>query len=149
MGRVTVTLDDEHAGKLASAAAQQNVQPGALARSLLVSALDDAPAVAEATPEVGAKGLAAPASQSDPEVELLANGDLLVPVAADGGGWRITRLAPEAPGYAGWLSFVQQRDRGPGIFARGVGFWSAAIIVLVGTWFGFLFFVLLVKAVFD
>lgn len=92
--------------------------------------------------------LTAPAAKSDPEVELLANGDLLVPVASNG-GWRITRLAPETPGYAGWLSFVQQRDRSPGIFARGVGFWTAAIVVLVGTWLGFLFFVLLVKAVFD
>ena len=58
-------------------------------------------------------------------------------------------LAPETPGYAGWLTFVQQRDRTPGLFARGVGFWTAAIVVLVGTWLGFLFFVLMVRAVFG
>jgi hypothetical protein len=78
-----------------------NVQPGTLARSLLAGALDGETATepqrSAAELEVG--DLQAPASTADPEVELLANGDLLVPVAADNGDWRITRLEPETPGY--------------------------------------------------
>lgn len=38
--RVNVTLDDEHAQKLASLAAKAHLQEGTLARSLLSSALD-------------------------------------------------------------------------------------------------------------
>lgn len=129
-----------------------NVQPGTLARSLLAGALDEPETATrhrQATDGDKAEDLRPPPANSDPEVELLANGDLLVPVAADNGDWRIARLAPETPGYAGWLTFVQQRDRTPGLFARGVGFWTAAIVVLVGTWLGFLFFVLMVRAVFG
>src|SRR5690349_21543573 len=40
--RINVTLDDEHAGKLARLAARTHVQEGTLARSLLSTALDDA-----------------------------------------------------------------------------------------------------------
>jgi hypothetical protein len=39
--RINVTLDDEHAHKLASLAARTHVQEGTLARSLLSTALDD------------------------------------------------------------------------------------------------------------
>jgi hypothetical protein len=39
--RLNVTLDDEHAAKLARLAERTHVQPGTLARSLLASALDD------------------------------------------------------------------------------------------------------------
>ena len=38
-----------------------------------------------------------------PDVQLLASGDILVPVKDDGGGWRITRVAPEEADYADWL----------------------------------------------
>jgi predicted transcriptional regulator len=40
--RFNVTLDDEHAGKLARLAERTHVQEGTLARSLLSTALDDA-----------------------------------------------------------------------------------------------------------
>jgi hypothetical protein len=40
--RINVTLDDEHAEKLAMLAARSHVQEGTLARSLLSIALDDA-----------------------------------------------------------------------------------------------------------
>jgi predicted transcriptional regulator len=40
--RINVTLDDEHAGKLARLAERTHVQEGTLARSLLSTALDDA-----------------------------------------------------------------------------------------------------------
>jgi len=40
--RINVTLDDEHAHKLASLAERTHVQEGTLARSLLSTALDDA-----------------------------------------------------------------------------------------------------------
>ena len=40
--RINVTLDDEHAKKLATLAARNHVQEGTLARSLLSIALDDA-----------------------------------------------------------------------------------------------------------
>jgi hypothetical protein len=40
--RVNVTLDDEHAQKLAHLAAKAHLQEGTLARSLLSSALDQA-----------------------------------------------------------------------------------------------------------
>lgn len=40
--RLNITLDDEHAGKLARLAARVHVNEGTLARSLLSSAIDDA-----------------------------------------------------------------------------------------------------------
>jgi hypothetical protein len=40
--RLTITLDDVHAGKLARLAARVHVNEGTLARSLLASAIDDA-----------------------------------------------------------------------------------------------------------
>jgi len=41
-GRVNVTLDEEHAAKLARLAERTQIQEGTLARSLLSQALDDA-----------------------------------------------------------------------------------------------------------
>jgi predicted transcriptional regulator len=40
--RLNVTLDDESAAKLARLAERMHVQPGTIARSLLIGALDDA-----------------------------------------------------------------------------------------------------------
>lgn len=40
--RLNITLDEEHAGKLARLAARVHVNEGTLARSLLSSAIDDA-----------------------------------------------------------------------------------------------------------
>ena len=42
MERLNITLDDEHAEKLARMAERMHVQPGTVARSLLSSALDEA-----------------------------------------------------------------------------------------------------------
>lgn len=42
MERLNITLDDEHAEKLARLAERMHLQPGTVARSLLSSALDDA-----------------------------------------------------------------------------------------------------------
>ena len=42
MHRINVTLDDEHAAKLAALAERTHVQEGTLARSLLFNALDSA-----------------------------------------------------------------------------------------------------------
>jgi len=42
MERLNVTLDDEHAAKLARLAERMHVQPGTVARSLLTTAIDEA-----------------------------------------------------------------------------------------------------------
>jgi hypothetical protein len=42
--RLNITLDEEHAEKLAQLAGRMHLQPGTLARSLLSSALDEADA---------------------------------------------------------------------------------------------------------
>jgi hypothetical protein len=70
-----------------------------------------------------------------PEVQLLANGDILVPERAAAGGWSISRFTPEQEGYADWLTVVQQRARQPGLLARGVSFWLTGVLVVVGLFF--------------
>lgn len=50
--RLNVTLDEEHAGKLARLAARVHVNEGTLARSLLSSAIDDADPDADTVVEV-------------------------------------------------------------------------------------------------
>jgi hypothetical protein len=80
----------------------------------------------------------------EPDVQLLANGDILVPVKDDGGGWRITRVTPDEAEYAEWLSVVQQRERGPGTFARAVDFWTAGALVFFGIFIGITVITLLV-----
>lgn len=50
--RINVTLDDEHAEKLAMLAARNHVQEGTLARSLLSIALDDADPEAQRITEI-------------------------------------------------------------------------------------------------
>ena len=45
--RINVTLDDEHADKLAQLAARTHIQEGTLAKSLLSTALDGADPTAE------------------------------------------------------------------------------------------------------
>jgi len=50
--RINVTLDDEHAEKLATLAARHHVQEGTLARSLLSIALDDADPEAQRITEI-------------------------------------------------------------------------------------------------
>jgi len=50
--RINVTLDDEHASKLAGLAAQTHVQEGTLARSLLSAAIDEADPEAQRITEV-------------------------------------------------------------------------------------------------
>jgi adenylate kinase family enzyme len=42
MERLNITLEDEHAEKLARLADRMHLQPGTIARSLLASAIDDA-----------------------------------------------------------------------------------------------------------
>jgi hypothetical protein len=67
-----------------------------------------------------------------PDLQLLANGDILFPERADGGGWRISRVTPGDVEYADRLCEVQDQDRRPGLLARGVTFWLSAVVV----WFG-------------
>lgn len=50
--RINVTLDDEHAHKLALLAERSHVQEGTLARSLLSTALDDADPEAQRITEI-------------------------------------------------------------------------------------------------
>jgi len=50
--RINVTLDDEHAEKLATLAVRNHVQEGTLARSLLSIALDDADPEAQRITEI-------------------------------------------------------------------------------------------------
>lgn len=50
--RINVTLDDEHAEKLAMLAARSHVQEGTVARSLLSIALDDADPEAQRITEI-------------------------------------------------------------------------------------------------
>jgi hypothetical protein len=69
-----------------------------------------------------------------PDVQLLANGDILVPVKEDGGTWRMSRVMTDDAEYAGWLCVVQDRDRDPGLLARGMSFWVSAVLVLFGIW---------------
>ena len=78
-----------------------------------------------------------------PDVQLLANGDILVPVAGDREAWRMSRVTTDDAEYAKWLRFVQDRDRDPGLLARGMSFWASALLVLVGIW-AFLVVVVLV-----
>jgi len=50
--RINLTLDDEHAHKLAMLAERSHVQEGTLARSLLSTALDDADPEAQRITEI-------------------------------------------------------------------------------------------------
>lgn len=69
-----------------------------------------------------------------PDPQLLANGDILVPVAVDRGEWKMSRVAVDDDGYAEWLRTIQQRNREPGLLARGVSFWASAGLVFFGFW---------------
>ena len=69
-----------------------------------------------------------------PDVQLLANGDILVPVEDEHGQWRMSRVVLDDAEYADWLRVVQDGQRGPGFFAQGVSFWMSAVTVLVGLW---------------
>ena len=68
-----------------------------------------------------------------PDAQLLANGDILVPVK-DGGAWRMSRVVPDQAEYAEWLCETQERERGPGLLERGVSFWVSAGLVLLAFW---------------
>jgi hypothetical protein len=68
-----------------------------------------------------------------PDAQLLANGDILVPLK-DGGAWRISRVVPDQAEYADWLCAIQERERGPGLLERGVSFWVSAGLVLLAFW---------------
>ncbi len=81
-----------------------------------------------------------------PDAQLLANGDILVPAAEDGGAWRMSRVTTDDVDYAKWLRFIQDRDRDPGLLARGVSFWASALLVLVGVWVFFIVAVLVARA---
>jgi hypothetical protein len=65
-----------------------------------------------------------------PDLQLLANGDILVP-EKEANGWRMSRLDPDDATYAQWLRAVQDRDREPGPIERGVSFWLAGVLVLL------------------
>ncbi len=69
-----------------------------------------------------------------PEVQLLADGDILVPVEDSGGKWRMSRVGVDDDAYAEWLRTIQERDRDPGLLARGVSFWVSAVLVFFGFW---------------
>lgn len=71
-----------------------------------------------------------------PEVQLLANGDILVPEKGPTGDWSISRFTPDQTCYADWLAFVQERDRGPRLLTRGLSFWLTGVLVVVGLFFG-------------
>ena len=71
---------------------------------------------------------------SRPDAQLLGNGDILVPVEDDGGGWRMSRLTSDDADYAATLAAIQERDRRPGVLERGLGFWGAGLLLLVGFW---------------
>ena len=66
-----------------------------------------------------------------PDVQLLANGDILVPVKHAGAGWRTSRVTVDDAEYADWLGVVQARDRGPGLIARSVSFCVGGVLVFV------------------
>jgi hypothetical protein len=69
-----------------------------------------------------------------PDVQLLASGDILLPVSEESGAWRMSRITTDDVEYAEWLSYVQDRDRNPGLLARGISFRVSALLVLVGIW---------------
>ena len=69
-----------------------------------------------------------------PEAQLLANGDILVPAKDGEDGWRMSRVTVDEAEYAEWLGVIQERDRKPGLLAKGVAFWASAAVVLVGFW---------------
>jgi hypothetical protein len=70
-----------------------------------------------------------------PDVQLLGDGDILYPVEQDG-GWRVVRVTPGDDEYAAWLRIVQDQDRPPGLFARGMTFWASGVLLYVGIVFG-------------
>jgi hypothetical protein len=75
-----------------------------------------------------------------PDLQLLANGDILVPVKEDG-AWRVQRVVPDDAEYASWLEAVQRGNREPGLLARGVSFWLAGVLVF----FGFVLFLMILS----
>ncbi len=74
-----------------------------------------------------------------PDVELLGNGDILVPGTGADGSAQMSRVTPDDPEYAGLLADVQQSRRAS-VLPRIIGFSIAAPFV----WFGFVLVVLLI-----
>jgi len=66
-----------------------------------------------------------------PDPQLLENGDILVPVEGSDERWGVSRISPEQAGYAQWLRLIQERNRAPGLFERGVSFWLAGVFVFL------------------
>jgi hypothetical protein len=56
-----------------------------------------------------------------PQTELLATGDLLIPVADPAHGWTVNRLSPDSPHYPHWLA-AHQRMRQPQRVGMDVAF---------------------------
>lgn len=67
-----------------------------------------------------------------PDLQLLANGDILFPVKGNGGGWQMSRVHPDDAEYADWLCEVQDQEREPGMLERGLAFWVSGVLLFFG-----------------
>ena len=65
-----------------------------------------------------------------PDLQLLANGDILIPEKDEVGAWRVARVVPDDASYAGWLRAVQDRNRDKGVVERAMSFGLAAAIAV-------------------
>jgi len=81
-----------------------------------------------------------------PDLQLLGNGDILVPEREHGGDWRVRRVVSDDAEYAKWLAAIQERDRQPGLLERGVSFWFGGNLVFFGFWFVVVTLLLLARA---
>jgi hypothetical protein len=61
-----------------------------------------------------------------PVAELLGDGDILVPVEGEDGGWRMARIAPADKEYAEWLTLVQRRGR-----PSALDFWTSGMVIWI------------------
>ena len=81
-----------------------------------------------------------------PDLQMPADGAILFPVKADGGGWRMSRMHPDDDEYADWLRELQDEQRGPGLLERGVKFWLAGVLLFLGAIGGAMLIALLTHA---
>ena len=68
-----------------------------------------------------------------PEVQLLPNGDILVPVEAEDSesGWRVSRVSPDDDDYADWLSVAQNAQSADGLSRKWHQHLGVRLVVVV------------------
>ena len=56
---------------------------------------------------------------SRPDLQMLADGDILFPVRSDGGAWRMARVSPDDDAYAAWMRELRTISAVPGRSSGG------------------------------